>query len=81
MEGKWLTNPKMSIDSVTKLTMQCSLEKGKCSKMYLPFKLFSKKLERHKSHSNRALVRPYMEDGICTGKNLYGKHNFTLKTR
>lgn len=34
MEGKWLTNLKMSINSVTKLTMQCSLEKGKCSKMY-----------------------------------------------
>lgn len=81
MEDKSLTNPKMSIDSLTKFTTQCSLEKGKCSKMYLPFKLLSEKLLKHKCHSNQALVRPYMKDGICTGKNLYGKHRFILKTR
>lgn len=71
----------MSVDSKTKLTMQGSLEKGKCSKTYLPLKLFSEKLQKHKCHSNKALVRPYMEDGTCTEKDLYGKHDFILKTR
>lgn len=71
----------MSIDSKTKLTMQGNLEKDKRRKMYLLLKLFSEKLQKHKCHTSKALVRHYKEDGICTDKDLYGKRNFILKNR
>lgn len=50
------------------------IKKIQILKMELPLNLLSEKPQ--KCHSNKAPVRSYMENGICTDKNLYGKPKF-----